>query len=228
MKTILAEDAPPAPTLAQKFAALPSGTKLAVYCGSGGAAALLISAALFSCIRARRAGKRERDAYNAKVEQEREEAYRDQMELREKGIGGWDENAFKNQGDDALGGWGGTHVPAGTKATDFDFPDPVDKNGPVVMANEIPQGNDVPRGFEFETSAQPTIPRVMSPVSRIQTPNIVQPIPQSPRAWTGGNAGGMIHNAGNAYNGGYGGPSRSPSFPLQSTQQNYGGGYQRF
>lgn len=30
------------------------------------------------------------------------------MELREKGIGGWDEGAYAKQGDDALGGWGGT------------------------------------------------------------------------------------------------------------------------
>lgn len=218
-KTIAKEDTVTL-SVAQKFAALPQGTKLAVYCGGGGAAALLLSAAIFSCIRQRRAGRREREAYNAKVEKEREEAYKNQMELREKGIGGWDEGAYAKQGDDALGGWGGTHVPPGKKATDFDFPDV--KSPANVTANEVPSRVN-----------SPAIPRVMSPPSRMQTPSIVSPMPQSPlpRAWTGGNEGGMIHNAGNPYSGAYGGSNRSPSFPLTSpapVQRGYPGGYTRF
>jgi hypothetical protein len=211
--------------VAQKFAALPQSTKLAIYCGGGAAAALLLFAAIFSCIRQRRAGRRERDAYNAKVEKEREEAYKDQMELREKGIGGWDEGAYAKQGDDALGGWGGTHVPAGTKATDFDFPDV--KTPANVATNQVPSRVN-----------SPAIPRGMDPISRMQTPSIVSPMPQSPlpRTWTGGNAGGMIHNAGNAYSGAYGGVGSShspmtPGFPLASpspAQRGYPGGYQRF
>jgi hypothetical protein len=146
------------------------------------------------------------------------------MELREKGIGGWDEGAYAKQGDDALGGWGGTHVPPGTKATDFDFPDV--KKAPVnVASNEIPL-----------RAQSPALPRMMSPVSRMQTPSIISPMPQSPipRAWTGGNDGGLIHNAGNAYSGAYGGSnnmSRNPNFPVTSpvpVQRGYPGGYSRF
>jgi hypothetical protein len=190
--------------MAQKFAALPQSTKLAIYGGGGAAAALLFSAFLFTCVRQRRAGRRERDAYNAKIEKEREEAYNDQMELREKGLGGWDTKEFAHQGEDALGGWGGSHVPAGMN----------------VALNEVPS-----------RSNSPALPRGADPISRMQTPSLKSPISQSPRAWNGGNRGGLIQNAGNAYSGGYGGGSnnipRSPSFPLspQIPQRGYPGGY---
>lgn len=99
------------PTLsaAQKFQALPQATKLAVYGGSGAAGAILLAALLFYCIRQRRTGALEREAYNAKVEKEREDVYKDQMELKEKGYGGWNNAEVANQGEDALGGWGKTH-----------------------------------------------------------------------------------------------------------------------
>lgn len=218
----------PTLSMAQKFAALPQGTKLAVYGGGGAAGAILLSAFLFMCIRQRRAGRRERDAYNAKVEKEREEAYKDQMELREKGLGGWDNGAYEKQGEDALGGWGGQHVAPGTKAADIP---PVPKLPGSLSINEVPS-----------RSMSPAIPRMGSPAiqapSRVLSPPLVSPVPQ--KAWNGGNVGGMIHNAGNAYSGGYGGSNnipRSPSFPLspQTPQPGRGypggysnGGYERF
>jgi hypothetical protein len=209
-------------SVAQKFAALPAATKIAVYSGSAAAGALLLSALIVTCIRQRRAGRLEREAYNAKVEKEREEAYKDQMELREKGIGGWDEGSA--QGDDALGGWGGTHVPPGTKATDFDFPD-VKNNASQVSVNELLPSQSIPR-----SNSPASTPRILS--SGLQMPQIAQPIPQSPRTWTGGNMGGMIHQAGNAYSGAYGGGNNgvqwSPSFPTTSpapVQRGYPGGY---
>jgi hypothetical protein len=203
--------------MAQKFAALPQSTKLAVYGGSGAAAAILLSAFLFTCIRQRRTGRRERDAYNAKIDKEREEAYRDQMELREKGLGGWDSKEFDHQGEDALGGWGGSHVPAGTKATDIP---PLPKFPGNVALNEVPS-----------RSNNPPLPRGADPISRMQTPSLTSPVPQNPTAWNGGNKAGLIQNAGNAYSGGYGGSTnilRSPSFPLSPQvpqQRGYPGGY---
>ena len=195
---------------------MPSGTKLAIYAGSGAGAALLLGAALFSCIRQRRAGRRERDAYNAQVEKDRTDAYEEQMELREKGLGGWDKSEFASQGDDALGGWGGSYVRPGTKAADIPG---AAKSPSNVVANEVPLRMNSP-------AASAT-----SPPARMQTPSLASPVPQSPRLWSGGNAGGMIHNAGNAYSGGYGGSNnipRSPSFPLSPQvpqQRGYPGGY---
>jgi len=230
--------------LAQKFNNLSQSSKIAIYAGGGGAAALLIFAAAFACIRQRRAGRKERDAYNAKVEKEREDAYKDQMELREKGLGGWDKNT--TQGEDALGGWGGTHV---SKADEI-APMPVIPNTAFAASANSPSRTNSPA---------PTIPRVGSP-------GVATPMPQSPRQWSGGNNGGMIQNAQNAYSGAYGqGPShnfsrspsyapsnapsnaasyvsqaptyqsRNPSFPSQGPQANYNpsygqsqGAYQRF
>jgi len=198
----------PEPSLSEKFAALPQSTKLAVYAGSAAAGALLLSAFLFACIRRRRQGKKEKEEYDAKVTRERADEYKNQVELREKGLGGWDKGAYETQGDDALGGWGGTYVP-GPKAADFPGP----KNSANVVVNEMPS-------------------RVSSPISRNQTPSLVSPIPQSPRAWNGGSSGGLINGAGNAYTGGYGGSNnipRSPSFPVTSPalsqSRGYPGGY---
>ena len=147
------------------------------------------------------------------------------MELREKGLGGWDAGAYEKQGEDALGGWGGSHV-ATAEAP------PVPKIPGNVSVNDVPS-----------RSMSPAVPRMGSPAlqtpSRVLGPQLVSPTPQ--KAWNGGNVGGMIHDAGNAYSGGYGGSSnipRSPSFPAssQTPQPNRGypggysnnGGYQRF
>ncbi|KAH6703108.1 concanavalin A-like lectin/glucanase domain-containing protein [Leptodontidium sp. MPI-SDFR-AT-0119] len=199
----------PGLSISEKFAALPQTTKLAVYAGSAAAAALLFSAFLFTCIRRRKQGKKEREEYNAKVERDRAEEFKNQVELREKGLGGWDKGAYERQGDDALGGWGGTYVPQGIKASDF--PEP--KSPANVAVNELP-------------------PRVNSPISRSQTPSLVSPIPQSPRTWNGGMSAGLTNSAGNAYTGGYGGSNniaRSPSFPVTSPapsqSRGYPGGY---
>ncbi|KAH8591470.1 concanavalin A-like lectin/glucanase domain-containing protein [Bisporella sp. PMI_857] len=212
------EIANPPLSLAQKFNNLSTGAKVAVYAGGGGAAALLLGALIFTCIRQRRKGRAERDAYNAKVEAEQERAYKDQMELREKGLGGWDNDAYAKQGDDALGGWGGTHVTPGQG----DVP-PMPKVPSNVMVSEVPSRMHSPA---------PTIPRM-------QSPGVVSPVPQSPRQWSGGNQGGMIHDAHNAYTGGYGSSntmSRSQSYASQGGPQSYytggygqsQGGYQRF
>jgi hypothetical protein len=204
--------------MAQKFQALPQTTKLAIYAGSGAAGALLLAAILFSCIRQRRKGRRERDAYNAKVEQDREQAYRDQMELREKGLGGWDKKEFDHQGEDALGGWGGSFVPTATHHANA-LPAEKSRFPGNVSVNEVPSRMNSPAPL-----------RGADPVSRMQTPSLASPAPQSPRQWNGGNQGGLVQNAGNAYSGGYGGnPNipRSPSFPLspQVPQQRSPGGY---
>jgi hypothetical protein len=132
MKTILKAETPTL-SAAQKFANLPQTTKLAVYGGSGAAGALLLGAFLFVCIRQRRAGKMEREAYNAKVEKEREEAYQYQMELKDKGFGGWNSGEVNHQGEDALGGWGGSHSASGARSPDVP---PVPKV-PNFSVNEI-------------------------------------------------------------------------------------------
>ncbi|KAH6666863.1 glycoside hydrolase family 16 protein [Halenospora varia] len=165
----------PVLTTAQKWAALPQTTKLAVYGGGGAAVALLFFAFLFVFMRQRKAGRKERDIYNARVEAERQQAYKDQMELREKGYGGWDNSTSHNE--DSLGGWGGQHVPQGH-----------------VAQNDFPL-------------------RSQSPAQQ----------------WNGGNQGGPISNAGNAYNGGYsGGYAGGNQIPRSPSFRGNNGGYQRF
>lgn len=230
--------------MAQKFAALPQTTKIAIYGGAGAAGALLLSALLFACIRQRRAGRREREAYNAKVEQDREDAYKQQMALREKGLGGWDQDAYATQGEDALGGWGGTHVPSQEAKNALAERD-LEKE-PIASVAEVPSSL---------RNASPTLPQVSQPANRgingspapvnrgfnnspapinrnmNMSPALIAPQPRSPR-WNGGNEGGLINNAGNAYNGGYKGyggsqnVSRSPSYndqPMPQQQRGYGG-----
>ncbi|CZT08605.1 related to cell wall protein YGR189c [Rhynchosporium agropyri] len=171
----------PEPSVSEKFAALPQATKLAVYAGSGAAAALLLGASLFACMRRRKQGKKEREEYEAVVNRERAEELQNQVELREKGLGGWDKGAYERQGDDALGGWGGTYVPQVAKAADF--PEPKTTAGGTVR--EPPS-------------------RISSPVSINSTPSLAGPVSQSP--WNGGGgSGGLMDGAGNAYTGGYGG-----------------------
>ena len=104
---------------------------------------------LFTCIRQRRKGRQERDAYNAKVEQEREEAYKDQIQLREKGLGGWDNKEFASQGDDALGGWGGTHVVDGAQVPRGADSSPI-KSPAVASLNQVPSRSNTP-GFRSNT-----------------------------------------------------------------------------
>ncbi|RDW95195.1 hypothetical protein BP5796_00958 [Coleophoma crateriformis] len=188
----------PVVSAADKWKALPTSTKTAVYAGSGAAAAILISAAIFFCARQRRAGRRERDAYNAKIEKEREDAYRDQMELREQGLGGWDSQ--RALGEDSLGGWAGNaanmeksgHVP------------PVPKLPGNVSVNEVPSRSGTPgTGMGIDRG-----------MARSPAATIVSPIPQSPARgnWNGGNDGGFNSNVDTAYHGGYGG-NRSPASP---------------
>jgi len=138
------------------------------------------------------------------------------MELREKGLGGWDNGAYEKQGEDALGGWGGSHVAPGQAS---EMPPPMPKLPSNISVSEVPSRSQSPA------------------IVRNGSPALVSPVPQ--KAWNGGNVGGMIHNAGNAYSGGYGGSNnipRSPAFPSSpQPQQNRGypggyqsGGYQRF
>ncbi|KAK5988407.1 putative extracellular glycosidase [Cladobotryum mycophilum] len=68
---------PPQPkkSLSQKWAALPSNTKIGIYAGVGGSVGLLLCALLFYCIRQRRIGAKE-----AKLAAEREQAERLEVE----------------------------------------------------------------------------------------------------------------------------------------------------
>lgn len=197
-------NAPPAETLAQKWEKLPQTAKIGVYAGAGGAAALLLFALTCTCIRQRKKGRQERDAYNAKVEKEREDAYRDQIQLREKGLGGWDKGAYEQQGEDALGGWGGTHVPAGTRASQLP---------PMPQSPHSPRSPSSASNFDLNRA--PTVPavggfappaRVLSPaqmqnprspspgIQRNGTPVLQQPAPRTPQqAWDGQNAYSDAH-----------------------------------
>ncbi|KIM99579.1 glycoside hydrolase family 16 protein [Oidiodendron maius Zn] len=206
-------NAPPPLTLAQKWNNLSSGTKIAIYASAGGGGALLFAALLFVCIRQRRKGRQERDAYNAKIEAEREEAYRDQIQLREKGLGGWNKKEYESQGEDALGGWGGEHVAPGTK---------VDGDGisPVYHS--------------------PASPGLRSPVpgrARTMSPGpLVAPQPQ--RAWNGSpQQGSFASYGGQRSPQSPNFPLASPQGPPQGYGNGYGngggygnarGGYQRF
>ncbi|KAI1006602.1 hypothetical protein K3495_g1622 [Podosphaera aphanis] len=106
LKRLMKEAEPPTPTLAERFASLPTVSKLILYCCAGALAAILLSAAMFVCHRTRRAGRLERDAYNAKMQREREESYKDQVELRDKGYNGWDSSSQQTQVDTTVGDWG--------------------------------------------------------------------------------------------------------------------------
>ncbi|TAQ89780.1 hypothetical protein B7494_g1851 [Chlorociboria aeruginascens] len=214
----------PSLSVAQKFAALPQTTKVAIYAGGGAGAALLLSALLFTCIRQRRKGRAEREAYNASIEKEREAAFQDQMDLRERGLGGWDKDAYEKQGDDALGGWGGTHI------------------SPADM-NTASKGADLQKD-EFPLRANSPV-RTMSPaqISRVASPTIAAPVPT--RMWNGGNEqdlGAFTQNNGYAgsnniprspslgMNGGYRSPAppqQDRGFPFPNASLNRGG-YQRF
>jgi hypothetical protein len=63
----------PEPSISEKFEALPSTSKTAIYAGSAAAGGLLLAALLFYCIRQRRRGSREAKLAEAKAEEERKE-----------------------------------------------------------------------------------------------------------------------------------------------------------
>jgi len=150
-------------SLAQKWNNLSSGTRLGIYCGAGALAAVCISAFLFVFIRQRRRGRAERDAYNQIIEKQRDESYRDQMELRNQKAGGWDAKSVSTQGSEALGGWpgspgysGGYSQPSSTKA-----PSPI-----------------VTRGLNADADGG----MVVQGMSRARSPTLVSPIPPSPQS----------------------------------------------
>ncbi|KAG9234692.1 concanavalin A-like lectin/glucanase domain-containing protein [Amylocarpus encephaloides] len=185
-KTLLYPD----PTLAQKWAALPQGSKIAVYTGSASGAALLVGAFAFFFIRQRRIGRKEREAYNAKIEAERDEKYKDQMELMEKSQGGWNKRDLASQGEDALGGWGSRHATPSIK----------DEVEPGYRANDD----------YYQRSDSPAFSRSGSSV---HSPTLLGQVPLRANEWNGGNSGGIIHSAGNATKGGYSGTA-DPSSPF--------------
>lgn len=63
----------PEPSISEKFEALPSTSKTAIYASAGGVGAILVAALLFYCIRQRRRGSREAKLAEAKAEEERRE-----------------------------------------------------------------------------------------------------------------------------------------------------------
>lgn len=96
MNTIHKLQKAPAPSLMEKFLALPSTTKLAIYCSIGAAATLLFSAFTFICFTSRRKGRRERDAYEARLDKERREASQGSTLPYKKHVSGWDTLSSQN------------------------------------------------------------------------------------------------------------------------------------
>lgn len=117
-------------------------------------------------------------------------------------------------GDDALGGWGGTHVGPGVKAADF--PDVEKSSAAVVVGREVPSRIGTPGA------------RGMDPGQRMQTPSIVSPLPQSPmptlpRSWTSTSGGSQ--QAGNPFSD-EGQPRNLPA-PMQRSDSNQSYGFSR-
>ncbi|KFY42700.1 hypothetical protein V494_02292 [Pseudogymnoascus sp. VKM F-4513 (FW-928)] len=84
---LLLDIKPPAkPTISDKFNALPSSSKTAIYASAGGAAFLIAGLCLFSCCRKRSQGKREAKAFRAKQEAMDREDAAYQIELKAAGI----------------------------------------------------------------------------------------------------------------------------------------------
>ncbi|KAH8805888.1 glycoside hydrolase family 16 protein [Xylogone sp. PMI_703] len=205
---------PPPLSVAQKWAKLPQTTKIGIYAGAGAGAAILLGAFIFTCLRQRKKGRLERDAYNARVEKERQEAYQDQIQLREKGFGGFDKGAVEKQGDDALGGWGGNHVAAGTRAS------------------QLPSGPQSPTS-PSSLDRDPTVPAVMgelrSPSPGIQrkgTPVLQQPAPYHAQTWGNDNFDDDYSGANIPGSPGFNtsGPQRSLTNPV-SNRQSVGSGF---
>ncbi|RKF73772.1 putative extracellular glycosidase [Golovinomyces cichoracearum] len=102
LKAILKEQEPPTPSLLDKFFALSPNTKLSIYCGIGSAAALLFSALIFVCYRARRKGRQELKAYTARMEKEREEASQYHGKPVTKSLNSWDEGSRQESSCESL------------------------------------------------------------------------------------------------------------------------------
>ncbi|RFU35254.1 hypothetical protein B7463_g1087, partial [Scytalidium lignicola] len=107
-------DAPPPLSAAEKWAKVPQSTKTGIYAGAGAAGAILLGALMFVCFRQRKKGRLEHAAYTAQVEKERQEAYQDQIQLREKGT---------------------TGVPAGVRASQLPRGTPQSPTSPLLGQN---------------------------------------------------------------------------------------------
>jgi hypothetical protein len=79
----------PAKSVADRFNELSPVGKIAVYASAGGVGLLAFVILTFCCIRNRRAGRREGEAYNQKFETERANALNYQMELKNNGATGY-------------------------------------------------------------------------------------------------------------------------------------------
>ncbi|TGO64415.1 hypothetical protein BCON_0007g00650 [Botryotinia convoluta] len=152
----------PTLSIGEKWDNLPKTTKLAVYCGGGAAVAALVSAFLFTFLRQRRNGRLEREAYNQLIEKQQQDAYKDQMELHNKGLGGFDNNSYATQGDDALGGWGnnqgtGYVGPSGSASAMASGSPMVQagQHGPMSPTMVMRNGEMSPHSAEFPQPQQP-------------------------------------------------------------------------
>jgi len=229
-------------SIAQKFKNLSPTTKIGIYAGGGAAAALLFFALMFTCIRQKRKGRAERDAYNALIEKQRTDAYNDQVQLREKGLGGWDKGAFEHQGEDALGGWVGKNgdMPKSPSSPGF-------AGSPTSPNFSRPAEQPFLPGFTHEDIPSPAPVRINSPVgSGPRSPIVVSPQAMSPHTAAWGGDGGNGEYQGPFSNNSQGSLNRQPSFPFSNRsspaptlqqpqmppQQRFntggGGGYARF
>lgn len=140
----------------------------------------------------RRAGRRERDQYNALVEQQRAESYKEQMELRSKGLGG-----FRNSSVPSL-----PPSPAvlSEKGSFFDGAK-AHATAPSRSPRLGPNGAGV-RGLE-----PPSRSLTASPMERSMSPPVL--VPEPPRRGFG---------AERQYSGSYGPRSQSPAVGMRSPQ----------
>ncbi|CAG8978475.1 hypothetical protein HYALB_00005049 [Hymenoscyphus albidus] len=211
-------------TISEKWAALPQTAKVGVYVGAVGFVGVAFAAFLFIFMRQRKKGRLEREAYNASIEKEREEKYKDQMELQQKGQGGYNERDLANQGEDALGGWGTAHATS----------NPDEPESPTSSRNAQKQTllGDVPlRANEWHGGNQGGM---IHDAGNARTGLYTGPGPQSPEYKpdsSHSNSRGLIGNAQNAHSGGYASPSFNNNYPLAGQVPQQGqtrGGYQQF
>lgn len=248
----------PSESVTQKWNALSPNTKVEIYAGGGAAIALIIGGLAFVCIRQRSAGKKMRNEYDAKIEKDRADAYNEQIQLREKGIGGWDQGS--KLGEDALGGWGGDHhnkeeafaagaaqpmLSRGITNDSLRSPGPgqtseryADNSPPTNSRMASPASFSSPRngtpasmsGYQQDSQGPSRMgtPAFQSP-ARIRTPSLASPTPQSAHQWNEGAFTGNLGGSGDSYN-----APRSPGLQGQtqmpSQQRGYSGGngYSKF